>query len=124
MPTSYQFLPWVRRGLSVALDNLDNLGALPAHATAQVGVKLAGAFAGEVLPPVPMQLYGPGDVVAIDTSLVVRTDPRRGATNFEPNYLAIVDFVPPDFPWMLTPARASAVDRLLPWLVLIVLEVA
>ena len=42
MPTSYQFLPWVRRGLTVALDNLDNMGALPAHATAQVGVKLAG----------------------------------------------------------------------------------
>lgn len=124
MSTSYQFLPWVRRGLSVALANADDMGALPAHATAQVGVKLAGAFAGEAIPPVAMQLYGPGDVVAIDTTLVVRTDPRRGATNFEPNYLAIVDFDPPDFPWMLTPAMASLDDRLRPWLVLVVLEVA
>jgi hypothetical protein len=124
MPTSYQFLPWVRRGLTVALGNVDTMGALPAHATAQVGVKLAGAFAGEAIPPIAMQLYGPGDVVAIDTALVVRTDPRRNATNFEPNYLAIVDFDPPDFPWMLTPASATATDRLRPWLVLVVLEVA
>jgi hypothetical protein len=124
MPISYQFLPWVRRGLTVALAGPDNLGALPAHASVQVGVKLAGPFAGEVIPPVPMQLYGPGDVIGIDTSLVVRTDPRPGATNFEPNYLAIVDFDPPDFPWMLTPARANAGERLRPWLVLVVLDVA
>lgn len=124
MPISYQFLPWVRRGLTVALDATENLGPLPARAIAQVGVRLAGPHAGEAVAPVTMQLYGPGDVVAIDTALVVRTDPRPGTTNFEPNYLAIVDFDPPDFPWMLTPARANADDRLRPWLVLVVLETA
>ncbi len=124
MAISYQFLPWVRRGLTVALDAADNLGNLPARATAAIGVRLAGAHAAEAITPVAMQLYGPGDVVAIDTTLVVRTDPRPGTTNFEPNYLAIVDFDPPDLPWMLTPARANADDRLRPWLVLMVLEVA
>ena len=124
MAISYQFLPWVRRGLTVALDAADNLGNLPARATAAIGVRLAGAHAAEAIAPVQMQLYGPGDVVAIDTSLVVRTDPRPGTTNFEPNYLAIVDFDPPDFPWMLTPARANADDRLRPWLVLMVFETA
>jgi hypothetical protein len=124
MAISYQFLPWVRRGLTVALDAADSLGHLPARATASVGVRLAGAHAGEAIAPLTLQLYGPGDVVAIDTSLVVRTDPRPGTTNFEPNYLAIVDFDPPDFPWMLTPARANADDRLRPWLVLVVLEAA
>jgi hypothetical protein len=124
MAINYQFLPWVRRGLTVALNATENLGNLPARATAGVGVKLAGAHAAEAVAPVTMQLYGPGDVVAIDTALVVRTDPRPGTTNFEPNYLAIVDFDPPDFPWMLTPARANADDRLRPWLVLVVLETA
>lgn len=122
--TSYQFLPWVRRGLSVALDTADTLGALPARAVASVGVRLAGPHAGEAIAPVTMQLYGPGDVVAIDTARVVRTDPRPGITNFEPNYLAIVEFDPPDFPWMLTPASAIADDRLRPWLVLVVLDAA
>ena len=41
MPISYQFLPWVRRGLTVALTQTETLGNnLPARATAQIGVKL------------------------------------------------------------------------------------
>lgn len=124
MAISYQFLPWVRRGLTVALDTVDNLGNLPAHAQASVGVTLAAPLAGVAIAPMPIRLHGPGDVIAIDTSLIVRTDPRPNTTNFEPNYCAIIDFDPPDFPWMLTPARANADHRLRPWLVLVVLDVA
>jgi len=124
MAISYQFLPWVRRGLTVALDAVDNLGNLQAHADAHVGVTLAAPLAGEAIAPLPVRLYGPGDVVALDTTLVVRTDPRPNTTNFEPNYCAIVDFDAPDLPWMLTPARANAEQRLRPWLVLVVLDVA
>ncbi|TMH28654.1 MAG: hypothetical protein E6H58_17490, partial [Betaproteobacteria bacterium] len=54
--------------------------------------------------------------------MIVRTDPRPNATDFEPNYLAAVDFDPPDFPWLLTPARADANGRLRPWLVLVVVD--
>ncbi|PTR10556.1 hypothetical protein C8R32_10183 [Nitrosospira sp. Nsp5] len=125
MAVSYQFLPWVRRGLTVALGNPDNLGAqplLPARASAPVGVTLAGPNAGTQINPLQMVLHGPGDVIGIDTRLVLRTDPKPHARNFEPNYLAIVDFDPPDFPWMLTPAQANADDRLRPWLVLVVLD--
>ena len=46
MPISYQFLPWVRRGLAVALDVPDNLGVgapLAARGSAQVGVTAGGA---------------------------------------------------------------------------------
>ena len=34
MAISYQFLPWVRRGLTVALAATDTLGNLPARSTA------------------------------------------------------------------------------------------
>ena len=122
---AYQFMPWVRRGLNVALTATDTLGAGPllsARATAQVHVALSAPHAGTPIDPLALQLHGPGDVVAIDTRLVLRTDPKPHARNFEPNYLAIVDFDPPDFPWMLTPALAHADDRLRPWLVLLVLE--
>ena len=101
MPIAYQFLPWVRRGLAVALDSVDNLGAgalLEARGSAHIGVTLAGPHAGTAIAPVPMRLHGPGDVIGIDQRLVVRTDPRPYARNFEPNYLAIIDFDPPDFP--------------------------
>ena len=122
---AYQFMPWVRRGLTVALTQTDTLGAgalLGARASAQIGLKFAGNHVGTALAPPAMQLYGPGDVIAIDTRLVLRTDPKPNMRNFEPNYLAIVDFDPPDFPWMLTPAMANNDGRLRPWLVLVVLD--
>lgn len=127
MPIAYQFLPWVRRGLAVALDGQDNLGigtALAARGSAQIGVTLAAPHEATAIAPLAMRLHGPGDVIGIDQRLVVRTDPKANARNFEPNYLAIVDFDPPDFPWMLTPARAQDNRRLRPWLVLVVLDVA
>ena len=125
MPIFYQFLPWVRRGLAVALDTEDNLGvgaSLAARGSAQIGVRLAAPHDATTIAPLPMRLHGPGDVIGIDQRLIVRSDPKPNATNFEPNYLAIVDFDPPDFPWMLTPAKAQDDRRLRPWLVLVVLE--
>lgn len=127
MPIAYQFLPWVRRGLAVALDTEDTLGngaPLAARGSAQIGVKLAAPHDGTAIAPLPMRLFGPGDVIGIDTRLVVRTDPKPNARNFEPNYLPIIDFDAPDFPWMLTPAKAQDDRRLRPWLVLVVLDVA
>ncbi len=126
MPIAYQFLPWVRRGLAVALDTEDNLGdgaALAARGAATIGVKLVAPHDGEAIAPLQLRLHGPGDVIGIDTRLVVRTDPKPQARNFEPNYLAIVDFDPPEFVWMLTPASAQGDRRLRPWLVLVVLDV-
>jgi len=52
---------------------------------------------------------------------VIRTEPRNLTTNFEPNYLAAVDFDDPDFPWLFTP-DAPAGDRLAPWIALVVLK--
>lgn len=121
---SYRFLPWVRRGLTVALANADDFSALPARAVAQVGVKLAAPLDDASFTPVSMQLYGPGDVIGIDTGLIVRTDPKPNAHNFEPNYLACIDFDPPDFPWILTPAKNNDADQLRPWLVLVVLQIS
>ena len=122
---SYQFLPWARNGLAVALGTVDTLGSgvpLPARAAAPIGVRLAGEHAGAVIPPLQVQLYGPGDVIGIDKAQVIRTDPLPQARNFEPNYLALIDFDAPDLPWLLTPARANVQDRLRPWLVLVVLD--
>ena len=42
-------------------------------------------------------------------------------TNFEPNYLAAIEFYDEDFPWRYTPAPPDAAGaRLSPWLVLAV----
>ena len=65
-------------------------------------------------------VYGPGDVVGIDPRAVLRTDPLARTADFEPNYLACIEFDNPDFPWLFTPAAAGANGRLRPWLVLVV----
>ena len=126
MTIPYRFMPVVRRGLARAHQTEDNNANLPARATVSVGLTLQakqdGDPAGVVSGNINLQLYGPGDIIGIDPRLMVRTDPKPNATNFEPNYLAIVDFDPPDFPWMLTPAKANTRDNLRPWLVLVVLD--
>ena len=72
-------------------------------------------------PQITVHLYGPGDVIGIDPRHVVRTEPRNLTPNFEPNYLAGIEFDQPDFPWLCTPARPNG-NRLRPWLALILLK--
>lgn len=127
MTIPYRFLPWTRRGLARAHANPDAAnGALATRPRVNVGLTLQarqdGGAATAVSGNIDLTLYGPADIIGIDQRLIVRTDPRPNATNFEPNYLAIVDFDPPDFPWLLTPARANDTGHLRPWLVLVVVE--
>ena len=127
MTIPYRFMPWSRRGLARAHANADAPNAaLATRPRISVGLTLQakqdGGVASAVSGNIDLTLYGPADVIGIDQRLIVRTDPRPNATDFEPNYLAAVDFDPPDFPWLLTPARADAFGRLRPWLALVVVD--
>jgi len=119
----YHFLAWSRRGISASLTNPD-AGSLPARATLNVqltlGVQQGGATNPVTPAPMPVQMFGPGDVIGIDPRHVVRTEPRPFTSNFEPNYLCGIEFDAPDFPWMFTPAAPNG-DRIRPWIALIVL---
>src|SRR5262249_43797458 len=66
-------------------------------------------------------LYGPGDIIGIDRRAIVRTEPHDWITNFEPNFLAHIEFYDEDFPWRYTPAAPDGAGRLRPWLTLAVL---
>lgn len=120
---TYHFLPWLRRGIGAAIPKAT--GSLPARASFQVqltvGAALKGAVTSALPAPASVNVYGPGDIVGIDPNLVIRTEPRNFTTNFEPNYLAAIDFDSPDFPWLFTPDAATG-DRLAPWIALIVLK--
>ena len=127
MSIPYRFMPYARRGLARAHANADTAsGPLATVPRITVGLSLQakhdGAVASAVSGNVPLRLYGPADIIGIDQRLIVRTDPKPDVTDFEPNYLAAIDFDPPDFPWLLTPAKADNVARVRPWLVLVVLE--
>lgn len=114
MTARYRFLPWVRLGAGST--DVDPLGAgLPAHATRRVTLRVNDRR--DV--PVTTRLHGPGDVVSIDTRLVVRTDPPHLASEFEPNYFPLIELDRPDLPWLFTPATGDGDGRLRPWLVLV-----
>jgi len=118
---TYSFLPWLRQGIS-------NQVEAPAAADARRGtitVTLNVTGSGLTNPgdsPVDkdIELYGPGDIIGIDSKAIVKTEPRNWITNFEPNYLPYIDFYDEDFPWRYTPS-APAGNRLTPWLTLLVL---
>ncbi|MCW3157698.1 hypothetical protein [Micropruina sonneratiae] len=115
--TSLLFLPWVRRGGTVALPPDDRAG----HPANQVGTTVGVSVNGSPGAAVPVQLLGPGAVTGVAPQQVIRTDPAPNAQNFESNYLALVEFDDPGLPWLFTPASASG-GRLRPWLCLVVVR--
>jgi hypothetical protein len=119
----YQFQSWARRGIAAHINEQDTLGnpaaSLPANerASVPIGVSI------NAMPQTPKNfaLIGPGDIIGIQREMIVRTEPRNWITNFEPNYLAFIEFYDEDFPWRYTPARPAG-ERLRPWLALLVLK--
>ena len=121
----FHFRPWLRRGIAADIATHDGPG-LPARAALGVTLNVTavdgGAVTADTPPPeLTVHLYGPGDVIGIDPRHVIRTEPRDQTVNFEPNYLAGIEFDYPDFPWLFTPATANG-DRLRPFVALIALK--
>jgi hypothetical protein len=109
---AYSLLPWVRRGIGSQVTGTPTVN----YATVPLSISVNGAA---VPAPPRIRLPGPGDVKTVDARAFIRTNPKDGADNFEPNYLAIVELATPDFPWMFTPFGNNG-DRLQPWICLIV----
>ena len=118
---TYTFLPWIRQGVA----NRISAPATAQRATIDVSIDIEGAKkgGGTVSASVTkaVELYGPGDIIGVDSAQVNRVEPANWVTNYEPNYLAAIEFYDEDFPWRYTPAAPD--DRKLsPWLALIVLQ--
>ncbi len=115
----YTFLPWYRTGLASAVQDVEaDRGKLEVTMHASIG----GAPKDF---PRTVHLIGPGDVIGIDPRAVVRVDPRPFTSDFEPNYLAAIEFFDEDYAWRYSPRapEATGKGRLIPWLALLVLEV-
>jgi len=126
---TYSFLPWLRQGLANQIQSadFDNSVKVRPQITVQLAVSGDTLAGGTTSVPVSraVALFGPGDIVGIDKRAIVRTEPRNWVTNYEPNYLAHIEFYEEDFPWRYTPAAPdTAKGRLRPWLALIALTEA
>ena len=112
------FIPWMRRGLATLLAGDANeygapVGSPPAFTVSvTVGVHEVARV---------VRLQGPEAVIGINSAQVLRCYPDAEAVDFEPNDFVHVALQPADLPWMFTPSVASD-GRLLPWLVLVVVE--
>ena len=116
MTAVYRFLPWVRRGVAAALQEVDTLGpGVPARARLPVTLRVGEE---EMRPQVA--LHGPGDVIGLDRRQVVHTDPADHSTGTETTRFAAVELRAPSLPWLFTPAAADRRGRLRPWLCLVV----
>src|SRR4030095_16836068 len=114
---NYIFLPWVRQGAASGIQVVDRSPNQPGVVSVPVNLYVSN-------DPNPIKqtvrLYGPGDVTCIDQQQVVRTEPRNLSFDFEPNYFPAIEFDRPDFPWLLTPAKADGNAILRPWRCLVV----
>ena len=81
-----------------------------------LGVSLNGAGLSK-----SFAIVSPGDIVGINSDMIVRTEPRNWITDYEQNYLPFVEFYDEEFAWRYTPAKAVG-DKLRPWIAVLVLE--
>ena len=125
--STYSFLPWLRQGLANKITAADLDVNVKLRATIPVQLRLSGEGINGA-PPTEnidkdVQLFGPGDIVGIESRAIIRTEPRNWITNFEPNYMPCIEFYDEDFPWRYTPAAPNvAAKRLRPWIMLVVLK--
>lgn len=140
---SVHFAPWVQSTAATALPldhaNIDRAHPDPPDLTPplQFSVTVVDALAStpdpHVAKPIPapdpaIRMLGPGDVVGLDPTVIIRRFPHPDSDGTETTYLASIEFVGTDLPWRFSPACAvdpasgAAVSRLRPWLVLIVVS--
>lgn len=125
--STYSFLPWLRQGIANQITAGDLDPGVTLRATINVQLQLTGeGVEGSTLSESiskDVQLFGPGDIVGIDSKAIIKIEPRNWITNFEPNYLPYIDFYDEAFPWRYTPAAPDkALHRLRPWIMLVVLD--
>ncbi|HTV24784.1 MAG TPA: hypothetical protein VMG12_39095, partial [Polyangiaceae bacterium] len=111
MSGTARFLSFLRVGLAAAQTGKPALGALSPYSLSIAGEALAGNF----------RVLGPGDVLGLETSEVVREFPPASSRDHEPNLFAHVELRSADLPWRYTPGGAEG-GKLRPWLVLVVVD--
>lgn len=123
---TYSFLPWLRQGIANNITQADGNTNVKLRASIPVSLNISGVKPDD--SEIPSQqvnqqidLYGPGDIVGIDSRAIIKVEPEKTITNFEANYLPYIDFYEEDFPWRYTPAKATN-ERLRPWITLVVLK--
>src|SRR5580765_5583538 len=119
----YTFTSWLRKGIGNRITEVDDLGTGSATAVKERARVPIDVMVNSQPVHKEFALIGPGDIIGFVIPLIVRTEPLPSITDFEPNYLAFIEFYDEDLLWCYTPAAANG-DRHRPWLALLVLKEA
>jgi hypothetical protein len=119
---TYSFLPWLRQGLANKVEAPTDASVKRGQITVSLKITGTGLKPEKIEQVVDkkIEIYGPGDIIGIDSKAIIKTEPHNWITNFEPNYLPYIEFYDEDFPWRYTPSAPNG-GRLIPWLTLVVL---
>ena len=102
----YTFSSWLRKGIGTKINEPDNLGTGVSPTKERPSVPVEVTINTHTVHK-DFSLIGPGDIIGINPKMVVRTEPKPEITNFEPNYLAFVEYYDEEFAWRYSPAKAS-----------------
>jgi hypothetical protein len=123
------FFSFVRRGLATALTAPDTAPAGTDHTVITLRVSPKTSDTNPLSSDVALSLTGPGDIVGLDPSVVVRIWPK--ADDFDAEFIpyALIEFDQADLPWRYTPAIATGdvsahTDHLRSWFSLVVVPAA
>ena len=119
MSAELRYLSYVRRGLARSIGDQADSSGIPR--TRRGERRRGGGRGRRGENPTRCAVRGPGSVVGLAPGEVVRVDPPDGATDHAANMFASVELRTADLPWLFTPARPRG-ERLIPWLVLVVVE--
>src|SRR6266446_8967527 len=108
----YTFTSWLRRGIANSISQKDTLGVGPSGIIERCSLPVDVTLNGVNIHK-DFSLIGPGDIIGVNPLMVVRTSPLQWISNFEPNYLAFLEYYDEDFCWRYTPASPNG-DRLRP----------
>jgi hypothetical protein len=116
----YVLLPHARTGIAAALST-PFAWSLPTRVSVKITVPVNDSR-GALNAEMQMHVFGPADVLELDSRQVIRTLPKAHAANAEVANLVHMEFDRPDLPWLFTPAGPDGAGHLVPWITLVVSE--
>ncbi|MEV7280879.1 hypothetical protein [Streptomyces sp. NPDC093111] len=117
--TAYTFASWDRAGAAASLTDPDDLVRTTPVRGALAATASVNGRPGRPVPVPAMQVYGPGDVRAVDPKEIVRLFPLPGTPDAETTRFPMVEFERSELPWLFTPLAPGPAGELRPWLALV-----
>lgn len=116
--SSLTFLPWLKSGLS----SISNLESGSKRRAVEVSLKLVDETSQELHSSSQFfTLKAPADVIGFNPSIVARTEPANGESDFEYTRLAYAELTEPSFPWLYSLHNEGG-GKPIPWIFLMVLK--